>query len=108
QRWFHSFKDIRLVNAYGPTEASDDITHNIMEGFPNKRNVPIGNPIQNTSIYILDENLRLSPIGVKGELYVGGICVGLGYTDKEKTEEAFIRNPFYTDETIYKTGDVVR
>lgn len=111
KKWFMNFT-IPVVNAYGPTEASDDIAHHIMYDAPTEDPVPIGKPIVNSQIYILDEELQLRPVGLKGEIYVAGICVGRGYiNDKEKTEAAFIKNPYsksINDQILYKTGDIGR
>lgn len=114
KKWYSYFPDIPLVNAYGPTEASDDVTHYTV---PNSKEeqltIPIGKPIQNIHIYVLDKNLRLCPVGVRGEIHVAGLGVGLGYwKDKEKTAKAFIPNPFAAESGhpdylhLYKTGDV--
>jgi amino acid adenylation domain-containing protein len=109
RQWFGTYPDIRMVNAYGPTEASDDITHYIMAMAPGMDQVPIGKPIQNLNIYIVDEHMELCPPGVKGEIVVSGVGVGRGYlNDVEKTANAFMRDPFVEDRKImlYKTGDL--
>ncbi len=112
ERWFETYPGIKMVNAYGPTEASDDITHCIMEKAPRMERVPIGKPIQNMNIYIVDHRMKLCPIGVKGEIWVSGIGVGRGYlNDGEKTRAAFIHDPFrHVDgkHPLYKTGDLGR
>lgn len=74
RRWFACYSEIPLVNMYGPTEASDDITHHIIREMPSDQQivVPIGIPIQNTHIYILDQNQCICPRGVKGEIGVAG------------------------------------
>ena len=103
----------KLHNLYGPTEASIDVTY--YETSPDKE-VYIGKPIQNTQLYILDSKLNPVPIGVLGELYIGGVGLAKGYLNKkELTETRFINNPFVSEEDkvkgyskIYKTGDVVR
>ncbi len=102
---------IKLLNAYGPTEAT--ITATIYE--PDLRNaenqtggVPIGCPIANTQIYILDKNLQPVPLGVVGELYIGGNGVARGYLNRpELTQQKFIDNPFGNSK-LYKTGDLGR
>ena len=74
-------------------------------------NIPIGKPISNTSVYILDENLRPVPIGVPGELYTGGDGVAVGYLNKDDlTKKKFILNPIaeYKNEILYRTGDNAR
>ena len=115
-RWFTKFPGIKMVNAYGPTEASDDITHHIMDKPPAAHRVPIGKPVQNFNIYILDKNMQLCPLRVKGEICVSGIGVGRGYLNNpELTAQKFqIPNPpiprHPTSPTphspIYRTGDL--
>jgi amino acid adenylation domain-containing protein len=108
-RWLDLFPSIRLMNAYGPTEASDDITHHIIERLVESESVPIGRPIPNVRIYLLDEDLRLCPPGVKGEICVAGICVGRGYLhDAERTAAVFVPDPFQPSERMYRTGDIGR
>lgn len=114
RKWYSYFPNIKLLNAYGPTEASDDVTHHIVE--PTEDNeviVPIGKPVQNTHIYILDKHLNLCPVGVMGEICVAGLGVGKGYWgDEHKTNKVFIPNPISNFEkdgyynTVYKTGDM--
>ena len=114
QKWYKNYPEIKLLNAYGPTEASDDITHYLVENSGNwPTNVPIGSPVQNMCIYILDKDLNLCPLGMRGEICVSGIGVGKGYwKDVEKTESAFIANPLEKDlkwkghSTLYRTGDL--
>ena len=113
RRWLSAYPHIPLLNAYGPTECSDDVTH-----FPISQplaqtqvHTPIGRPIQNMQLYILDRKLRPLPIGVNGELYVGGVGVGRGYlNDVQRTAEAFVANPFSDEPAmrLYKTGDLAR
>ncbi|MCP4151695.1 MAG: amino acid adenylation domain-containing protein, partial [bacterium] len=100
-----------MVNAYGPTEASDDITHYKMDKPVAAGRVPIGKPLQNLAIYIVDKNMKLLPIGIKGELCVSGDGVGRGYLkDEKRTREVFIEDPFEGKKGIrlYKTGDLAR
>ncbi|NBI30765.1 non-ribosomal peptide synthetase [Chengkuizengella marina] len=109
QRWFIMYSAIKMVNAYGPTEASDDITHYVMEQAPEEERISIGYPLQNFNIYIVDANLKLCPVGVKGELCVSGIGVGRGYlNDPEKTAKVFLEDPFCEEKGVrmYKTGDL--
>jgi amino acid adenylation domain-containing protein len=113
-RWFERFPSIPMVNAYGPTEASDDITHYIMHKAPDMERIPIGSPLQNLNIYIVDENMKLLPVGVKGEICVSGVGVGRGYlNDEEKTRHVFMEDLFVEkgcDEPgglrLYRTGDL--
>ncbi|MCU0288184.1 MAG: amino acid adenylation domain-containing protein, partial [Acidobacteria bacterium] len=114
REWFRCYPGIKLVNAYGPTEASDDVTHYIVDGIPPaaQTSIPIGKPLPNLHIYILDKHLSLCPVGVRGEICVSGIGVGKGYwKDEEKTKKAFIPNPYLEEigdndyARLYKTGD---
>jgi amino acid adenylation domain-containing protein len=98
-----------LVHCYGPTETTTfAITHEVTEVSAGK-SIPLGRPISNTRIYILDANLQPTPIGVTGELYIGGAGVALGYLNRpELTAERFLNDPF-TEQTgarMYKTGDL--
>ncbi|MBD2253936.1 amino acid adenylation domain-containing protein [Nostoc parmelioides FACHB-3921] len=103
---------VRLVNAYGPTETT--ITATLFEIPPqwskdgNLRKMPIGRPLPNRTVYILDRYLQPVPLGVPGELYIGGMCLAKGYLNRpELTQERFISNPFGYGR-LYKTGDLVR
>ncbi|MFF4156093.1 amino acid adenylation domain-containing protein [Streptomyces sp. NPDC001678] len=113
-RWFARFPGIPLVNAYGPTECSDDVTHAWLtpENAPGSgQRVPIGRVIRNTRLYVLDEALRPVPLGAVGELYVGGTGVGYGYLgDPAKTADAFLPDPFsgVPGARLYRTGDQAR
>lgn len=115
QRWFHYYPRVWLANVYGPTECSDDVTHFLFHSISKDWHtyIPIGKPIQNMQIYILDKQLHPMPIGMTGELYVGGIGVGRGYWNLEaKTQSVFIANPLIQEENnkarLYKTGDSAR
>lgn len=107
-RWFNVYKDIKVVNAYGPTEASDDITQYEMTSFVKGTVVPIGKTVQNMAIYLVDDAMNLVPFGEKGEITVAGIGVGRGYlNNEEKTKESFLVNPFDTEHPkLYKTNDI--
>jgi amino acid adenylation domain-containing protein len=113
-RWFRYFPNIPVANVYGPTECSDDITHFTFNSCQDKwgEYVPIGYPVRNMSLYVLDEQLHMLPEGIAGDLYTCGIGVGAGYlNDPTKTAATFIDNPFkregFPHETkLYKTGDV--
>ena len=111
-RWLHNYPTIPMLNAYGPTECSDDVTHYpIYEPLGAETlNTPIGQAVVNTQLYILNSQLQPVPIGVAGELYVGGVGVGRGYLNNpELTAQVFIPNPFGTPGTrLYKTGDKAR
>lgn len=98
-----------LHNLYGPTEAAIDVTFWQCQIQENRQLVPIGRPIANTQIYILDKHLQVVPIGVPGELYIGGDGLARGYLNRpELTSEKFIANPFcdVKSERLYKTGDL--
>lgn len=109
--WLKAFPSIPVVNAYGPTEASDDITHYFMRE-PEKRSVvPVGKPLQNFRIYIVDSYMNICPVGIRGEIVVSGLGVGRGYiNDSEKTARVFLRDPFREGDDIrmYRTGDIGR
>ena len=108
-RWFKLFPAIPMANAYGPTEASDDITHAIMRELPDTPSVPIGRPLRNFHIYIADSRMRLCPIGVPGELCVSGPGVGRGYlNDPVRTAAVFQEDPFREERGVrmYRTGDI--
>jgi tyrocidine synthetase III len=110
-RWFKYFPDKTLINAYGPTEASDDITHHVMQGYNNEKRIPVGKTVANLQIYITDNYMNLCPVGVKGEICVSGPGVGRGYLNNaEKTRQAFSTDPFCKakDTRMYKTGDIGR
>lgn len=110
-RWHARFPDIPLINAYGPTECSDDVTHASVHGpvAHGSWTAPIGRPIRNTQLYVLDDALRLCPPGTVGELYVAGEGVGLGYVGRPgRTAGAFVANPFGEGDRLYRTGDNVR
>ena len=100
--------DLVLHNHYGPSETHVVTTFSINGGeiadIP-----PIGKPICNTHIYIFDRNMNLQPIGIPGELYISGDNVGAGYLGKPAlTDEKFLRDPFYPENRMYKTGDLAR
>jgi amino acid adenylation domain-containing protein len=114
----------QLYNAYGPTETTVDATYFNLSSYALKDTlspVPIGRPIANTQIYILDSELKPVAIGVKGELHIGGVGLARGYLHRpELTTEKFIPNPFFATEEfetnslihdsarLYKTGDLCR
>jgi len=102
----------RLVNSYGPTECADIATFHVMQDLDRYRHgsLPIGHAIDNVSLYILDQSQQPVPIGVPGELCIGGEGVGPGYfNNPEQTAEKFIANPLGNDGSrIYRTGDLAR
>ncbi|RAJ11150.1 non-ribosomal peptide synthase protein (TIGR01720 family)/amino acid adenylation domain-containing protein [Chitinophaga skermanii] len=96
----------KLHNFYGPTEAAIDVTYWEVPLCQAVEKVLIGRPVQNVDVYILDKNLHRLPVGVPGELYIGGVQVALGYLNNPAlTAERFITNPF-GEGTLYKTGDL--
>lgn len=110
---FYSYFDnnTELINMYGPTECTVDVTFCSVGELSQTygQTVPIGKPLPNHKIYILDEYFRQVPEGVIGELYVGGLGLSRGYINQEEiTNAKFIVNPFNKAEKIYKTGDLVR
>ncbi|MEV7467347.1 amino acid adenylation domain-containing protein [Streptomyces kronopolitis] len=110
RRWFARFPDIPLVNAYGPTECSDDVTHAVLTADSELgARVPIGRVVRNTRLYVLDDALRPVPVGVPGELYVAGTGVGRGYLgDPVRTAATFTADPFGpAGARMYRTGDRV-
>jgi non-ribosomal peptide synthase protein (TIGR01720 family) len=113
REWLGEFPRVPLMNAYGPTECSDDVTHYEVSEQPGTEftYVPIGRPITNTQLYILNSQMQALPVGVAGELYVGGIGVGRGYLKvASETAARFIPNVFSGEEgaRLYRTGDLAR
>ena len=110
--WFRHFPGVPLINAYGATETSDDVATNRLTSPPTSiATVPIGRAIANTRLYVLDRYLQPVPIGIVGELYVGGIGVGRGYLNEpEQTRRSFFRDPFSKSPgaRLYRTGDLAR
>jgi amino acid adenylation domain-containing protein len=114
ERW-HSLagRTVRWVNTYGPSEAS--VIATAYEPGPEESgtvtNVPIGRPIANVRVYLLDASLDPVPIGERGELYIGGVGIAHGYLNRPAlTEEKFVRDPFTADPgaRLYRTGDMAR
>ncbi|MEU9862150.1 amino acid adenylation domain-containing protein [Streptomyces sp. NPDC047971] len=113
RRWLTRYPGIPLVNCYGPTECSDDVTQAVITAgtVPEGARTPIGVATRGMTLYVLDERLGLAPMGVPGELYIGGVGVGLGYLDDPgRTATTFVPDPFSPDpgSRMYRTGDVVR
>jgi amino acid adenylation domain-containing protein len=108
ERFFERLQ-AELHNLYGPTEAAIDVTSWCCQANKNQRIVPIGRPIANTHIYILDQQLQPLPIGIPGELYIGGAGLARSYWNRaELTNEKFISSPFEPEKRLYKTGDLAR
>jgi amino acid adenylation domain-containing protein len=113
RRWLETYPHVPLVNAYGPTECSDDVTHHALHTPPppDLVHVPIGRPVANTRLYVVSPGLLPVPPGATGELCVGGAGVGRGYlNDPVRTAELFIPDPFARQpgERLYRTQDLVR
>jgi amino acid adenylation domain-containing protein len=127
QRFFERFNgNVELHNLYGPTEASVDVTHWPCSADDIHRTVPIGRPVANTQVYILDKKANPVPIGVHGELHIGGVQLARGYLNNPELTNSKFQIPNYkapaghpikithspthplTHSTIYKTGDLAR
>jgi amino acid adenylation domain-containing protein/non-ribosomal peptide synthase protein (TIGR01720 family) len=102
----------KYINVYGPTEASVVVSTCRLDQISERsKSLPIGRPLANTQLYILDKHLEPVPVGVMGELHIGGKNLARGYLNKPKlTSERFIPNPYSTNSSarLYKTGDLVR
>jgi len=111
QKRFFERLNTELHNLYGPTEAAVDVTYWRCRNRSERRIVPIGFPVANTQMYILDGRLQPVPIGCTGELHIGGMQVARGYLNRpELTAEKFIPDPFssHPGSRLYKTGDLSR
>ncbi len=109
ERWFAVQPGIKLVNAYGLTETSDDTNHEIMDRPPEGERVPLGRPINNVTIYVVDDHLQPVPLGAPGEIVFSGVCVGRGYiNDPERTQRAFLQHPLRPGQRVYRSGDYGR
>ncbi len=110
QRTYHYFYQTQLHNLYGPTEAAIDVTAWRCDLNIKNNIVPIGQPIANTQVYILNAHNQCQPIGITGELHIGGVQVGNGYLNRpDLTAEKFVElEIFGKTERVYKTGDLAR
>ncbi|MFJ4348947.1 non-ribosomal peptide synthase/polyketide synthase [Pseudomonas sp. NPDC089401] len=107
RRFHEQLPEVELHNLYGPTEAAVDVSAWHCLTAPD--NTPIGHPIANTTLYILDPHGQPAPQGVAGELYIGGVQVARGYLNRaELTAERFIDDPFVPGGRLYRTGDLAR
>ncbi|AYA40115.1 non-ribosomal peptide synthetase [Xenorhabdus nematophila] len=111
--WLQNYPQIPVMNGYGPSEASDDITYFIIDEplTEQVKNIPVGKPLPNLTMYVLDQHMQILPVNVVGELCVSGIGVGKGYwNNPEKTADSFKDNPFYAmgghGTKLYRTGDL--
>jgi amino acid adenylation domain-containing protein len=100
-----------VINSYGPTECTDVVSYHIVNNneWDVIEMIPIGKPVDNTELYILDEQKKLLGVGLTGEIHVGGVGVSRGYLNNEElTSEKFVQNPFKGKEFMYNTGDIGR
>ena len=101
----HNLSGATIYNGYGPSETTvfatlTDVTHKT-------DTMTIGKAVANSHIYVLDKARRLCPVGVPGELYISGNCVGLGYVGKpEMTQKSFVKDPYRKGQTMYQSGDL--
>ncbi|HEY6923615.1 MAG TPA: amino acid adenylation domain-containing protein [Steroidobacteraceae bacterium] len=104
----------QFINSYGPTECSDVVAYHILDADLTRyenRSVPLGKPVRNTRLYVLDAHQQPLPIAVAGEICIGGLAVGGGYLNRpDLTDERFLPDPFASDEDarLYRTGDLGR
>lgn len=111
--WFARCPRVPLINAYGASECSDDVSLHRLTRAPTTTtsNVPVGSPLPNTQIYVLDANFQPQPVGVVGELCIGGAGVGRGYVnDPAQSRQRFLPDPFArkAGSRLYRTGDLAR
>ena len=108
EKAYNFFGAKKLIHVYGPTESTVFASFHQLNSFPyDFKTIPIGKPISNTKIYILDRELNICPPGIAGEICISGDGLAAGYLNQEKlTNERFINNPFFRGEKIYLTGDV--
>jgi amino acid adenylation domain-containing protein len=109
ERFFAELTGVRLVNAYGLTETSDDTNHEVMHRPPDGERVPLGRAVNNVRVYIVDDHLNLVPLGSDGEIVFSGVCVGRGYiNDEVRTRQAFRSDPYHEGVRLYRSGDIGR
>jgi len=114
RKWHCEMNDtVQIVNEYGPTETTVSSLYHVVSTNMDRTvtHIPIGKPIANTKVYILNENMQLCPIGVIGELYIESIGTAIGYVNQpDRTKQSFLSNPFSTENhsILYRTGDLVR
>ncbi|MGW4564853.1 non-ribosomal peptide synthetase [Streptomyces sp. NPDC004561] len=104
QRWFAIQPGIKLLNAYGLTETSDDTNHEVLDAVPDR--ILLGRAVGNVRVLVVDERLSLVPLGAPGLIAFSGVCVGRGYVnDPERTREAYRTDPYRPGERLYLGGD---
>ncbi|PWI14637.1 non-ribosomal peptide synthetase [Streptomyces sp. Act143] len=109
RRWFAALPGVPLVNTYGVDGTSGDIQHGVLHGVPSGPRAPLGRPIANVRMYVVDERLVPVPLGAPGEIVVSGVCVGRGYVgDPERSRTAFAEDPYRPGERLYRSGDLGR
>ncbi|MCY9517573.1 non-ribosomal peptide synthetase [Paenibacillus apiarius] len=109
-RIIKAFRSVEIYNEYGPTEAIVGcMIYKFNPDIDVCETVPIGSPINNQQVYILDKNLKPKPVGLKGEIFISGDGISLGYMNQIKlTQEKFVENPFIPGKLMYKSGDLGR
>lgn len=111
EKAYQLFPHAQIVNLYGPTEAAIDVSYYVCQPNDSHASVPIGKPIQNTQLHILNELQQPVPFGLAGELYIGGTGLAEGYINEEAmTDSRFIenQNPDHPSLRLYRTGDIVK
>jgi amino acid adenylation domain-containing protein len=109
ERWFAAQPKIKLVNTYGLTETSDDAVHEVMDRVPDRERVPLGRPINNVRVYVVDEQLAPVPLGAPGVIVFSGVCAGRGYVnDPERTRQMFMADPHQPGQRLCRSGDYGR
>ncbi len=115
QQWLRRYPQVPIMNAYGPTECSDDVTHYVISNERKEQDdessLPIGTALPGLCVYVLNEQMQIQPIGVNGEIYIGGSGVGRGYLEEaEKTAALFVPDPWGVQpgSRLYRTGDTGR
>lgn len=109
QRWFAAQPGIKLVNAYGLTETSDDTNHEVMDRVPDGDRILLGPAVNNVHVYVVDDHLTPVPLGAPGLIVFSGVCVGRGYVnDPERTRQAYLADPHRDGARLYRGGDYGR
>ncbi|MGH9960190.1 MAG: non-ribosomal peptide synthetase, partial [Pyrinomonadaceae bacterium] len=110
REWKQTYPEVRLVNMYGITETTVHVTFKEITDRDIRENLSnIGGPIPTTTTYVLDSNLRLLPVGVPGEVCVGGDGVSRGYLNRDElTSQKFVPNPYRAEDRIYRSGDIAK